>query len=219
MPIFRASAVVRSGCSVATTIGAERRVCLSAAASRRSAVRGTSRARALTDGFTITRLVVATMNSASWAFVLIRFASVAKYASARGPADPQASSSRPRAARGDARAAACETRVIAIARDEPHRRRRDHAHLLDDGREHVRRHLGLLGARGERDGSTVEAGESADDGRLGLLRVERQAVLLRHDHRAQAGQADRCVAVRDVAARHGLEDARERAGVDASRWE
>ena len=76
---------MRSGCSVATTIGAERRVGRSAAASSLSAVRGTSSARAFTDGFTITRLVVATMNSASWAFVLIRFASVAKYASARGP--------------------------------------------------------------------------------------------------------------------------------------
>ena len=57
---------------------------------------------------------------------------------------------------------------------------------------------------GERDGSPVEAGESADDRRLGLLGVERQAVLLGHDHRAQADQPDRCVAMRDVAARHGL---------------
>ena len=68
---------------------------------------------------------------------------------------------------------------------------------------------------GQGHGSAVEAGERADDGRLGLLRVERKAVLLGHHHGPQAGQPDRCVPVGDVAASHGLEHPCERAAVDA----
>ena len=154
------------------------------------------------------------MNSASWAFVLIRFARVAKYASARGPGDPQGLRPTRRQIEEACELALADERE-AVARDEPHGRRQDHAHLLDDWREHVGRHLGLLGGRGERDGSAVEAGKSADDRRLCVLGVERQAVLFGHDDGAQADQTDGRVAMRDVAARHGLEGAGKRTAVDA----
>ena len=69
----------------------------------------------------------------------------------------------------------------------------------------------------QRDRSAVEARESADDRRLGRLRVERQAVASRDDDGTQARQPDRRVAMGDIATCHRLEEARERAGVDNSR--
>ena len=85
MPILFASAVVREGAAVATTIGAERRSWRSAAAKRPFAVRGTSTARPFTAGLTTTPPPSVITKSAFCGFVLIVFASRAKYASARGP--------------------------------------------------------------------------------------------------------------------------------------